>query len=176
MLNRFSSQILLILFLVFSALPIWAQSGVGQVEQFQKLQEQLPVEKRFETYFEGLKKNPRDPQLHLALGNIYLERNLLELARESFKRVLILDKSLGAAHFGLSRLYRKKKLKALEVYEMEQAVATNPKNGEYRYELAVIYMEPESFDFKKAKAQYKALEKMEHPLAPKLFQYLELDK
>lgn len=175
MLNRISIQILFTLLLCFSVGPAWAQSGVGQVEQFQKLQEQMPVEKRFETYFEGLKKNPRDPKLHLALGNIYLERDLLELARESFKRVLILDKTLAEAHFGLSRLYRKKKIKALEVYEMEQAVATDPKKGEYRYELAVIYMEPESFDFKKAKAQYKALKKMEHPLAPKLFQYLELE-
>ncbi len=152
-----------------------AQSGIGQVEQFQKLQEQQVVDNRFMDYFQALAKNPRDPKLHLALAQVYLERDLLELSQESFQRALILDSQLAAAHYGLSKLYRKKKLKAHEVYEMEQAVATAPENGEYRYDLAVLYMEPDSFDFKKAKSQYKALQKMESPLATKLGKYLELE-
>lgn len=173
--KNLSVNLILIMVLGLAPAALQAQSGIGQVEQFQKLQEQQNVDKRFATYFQGLTQNPRDPQLHLALAQIYLERDLLELAQESFQRALTLDKKLGVAHFGLSRLYRKKKLKAREVYEMEQAVATEPNNGEYRYELAVIYMEPESFDFKKAKNQYKALQKMESPLAPKLGKYLELE-
>lgn len=155
--------------------PSYAQTGgIGQVKQFEKLREQQAGDTRFADLFAEIQKSPRNPQTHLALAQTYLEKGLLELAQESFYRVLKLDSKLAVAHFGLSKVYRKKKIKTLEVSELEAAVAQAPDNDQYRYELGVVYMEPDTFDYKKAKKQYKALVKMESPLAAKLAQILEL--
>lgn len=156
--------------------PIYAQTGgIDQVKQFEKLREQQAGDTRFADLFAEIQKSPRNPQTHLALAQTYLEKGLLELAQESFHRVLKLDSKLAVAHFGLSKVYRKKKIKKLEVLELETAVAQAPDNDQYRYELGVVYMEPDTFDYKKAKKQYKALKKMESPLASKLAQLLEID-
>lgn len=160
--------------LFFRAIPIFA-AEVGKVRQLQELQEQQPVDTRFSDYFDKLRKSPKDPKLHLALAEVYLERDLLELAMISFRRALALDAGLAKAHQGLSKVYRKKGLKALEVMEMEKAVEGAPDNEEFRYQLGVLYMEPESFDYKKAKKQYKALKKMNSPLAPKLGTLMQID-
>jgi len=153
----------------------YAQSA-GQAKQMQKLQEQQSVDTRFADYFSRLKKAPRDPQAHLALAQVYLERDLFELAAVSFQRALKLNPQLASAHFGLSKTYRKKKLKKLEVLELENAVAIEPTNDHYLYELGVVYMEPESFDYKKAKKQYKALKKLQSPKADKLGTLMKIDE
>ena len=153
-----------------------AQSGgIEQVKQYEKLREQQAGDTKFADLFAEIQKNPRNPQTHLALAQTYLAKDLLELAQESFRRVLKLDSKLAVAHFGLSKVYRKKKIKKLEVLELEMAVAKAPRNDQYLYELGVVYMEPATFDYKKAKKQYKALKKMESPLASKLAQLLEIE-
>jgi len=167
---------LLIGFLVFASAPLWAQTGgIGQVEQFQKLQEQQTVDTRFADYYSRLKQNPKDPQIHLALGQAYLDKSLTDMAILSFERALEFDPNLAAAHFGLSKTYRKKKVKIWEVYQLERAVAVAKSNDQYIYELGVLYMEPQSYDYDKAKKQFKTLKKMESPLAQKLGQLMELN-
>lgn len=157
-------------------IPIWAQTGgIGQVEQFQKLQEQQPVDTRFADYYAQLQKTPKDPRIHLALGQAYLEKGLPELAIQSFQRALRFDPDLAAAHYGLSKSYRRKKLKDWEVIELEKAVAAAKTNDQYIYELGVVYMEPESYDYGKAKKQFKTLKKMESPLAQKLGRLMDLE-
>ncbi len=153
---------------------VWA-AEIDQVKQFEQFQGQKKSDTRFADYFQALQKNPRDPQTHLQLAQLYLEQNLLELAAESFRRVLILDSNMAQAHVGLSHLYRKKKLKALEVGELELAVQVAPQDPKIRYEMGVLYMEPESFNYKKAKEQYKALMKMQSPLGADLGRLMQID-
>lgn len=150
-------------------------SELEQVKQFEQLQQQKKSDSRFADFFEALQKSPRDPQVHLQLAQLYLEQNLLELAAESFRCALILNPRLAEAHVGLSHLYRKKRLKALEVKEMETAVQVAPEAPRIRFEMGVLYMEPESFDYKKAKAQYKALQKLASPLAVDLARLMQID-
>lgn len=143
-------------------------SGVGQIEQFEKLQAQRPADKRFSQFYQKLQQNPRSASTHLALAELYFSQRLFELAQESFRRALILDKSLARAHYGLAQVYRQKQLKPLEVYELEQAVQVAPHEDRYRYQLGVVLMEPATYDYKGAKRQYKELQKMNSPLAAKL--------
>jgi cytochrome c-type biogenesis protein CcmH/NrfG len=162
--------------LVFSAgVPYSQATETGEAQQMQQLQEEQPVDGRFADYFNKLQQSPKDPALHIALAEVYLERNLLEMALTSFRRALIFDPTSARAHFGLSRLYRKKELKKVELEEMQVAVQLAPDNNEYRYELGVLYMEPANFDYKKAKDQYKALKNNASPLAEKLAALMQLD-
>jgi tetratricopeptide (TPR) repeat protein len=149
--------------------------GVGQVEQFQQLQEQQAVDTRFADYFQRLQQNPKDVQAHLALGQACLDKGLFEMAIVSFGRALEFDPTLAAAHYGLSKTYRKKKIKTSEVIELEKAVAVAPSNHQYIYELGVVYMEPESYNYDKAKKQFKELKKQQSPLAARLGQLMELE-
>ena len=171
---RSSGLILLWLLLLVPSFA-WAQSGVGQVEQFQKLQEQQPVDTRFSQFYQQLQSDPTNANTHLALGKAYLDKGLYEMAIISFERALQFSPQLAAAHYGLSKTYRKKKNKNWEVLELEKAVATAPTNDQYIYELGVLYMEPESYDYDKAKKQFKELKKQQSPLAIKLGQLMELE-
>lgn len=172
--ERFAILLLLAFFLTSS--PAEAQTGgIGQVEQFQKLHEQQTVDTRFADYFQKLQSDPKNPQVHLALGQACLEKGLFEMAVTSFERAIEFDPKLAAAHYGLSKTYRKKKVKNWEVLELEKAVALAPANDQYIYELGVIYMEPKSYDYDKAKKQFKELKKRQSPLAPKLGQLMELE-
>jgi superkiller protein 3 len=153
----------------------WTQSGVEQVEQLQKLQEQQSVDPRFANFYQQLQSNPTNAQTHLALGQAYLEKGLYELAIASFERALQFDPKLAGAHYGLSKTYRKKKIKNWEVIELERAVATAPSNDQYIYDLGVVLMEPQSYDYDKAKKQFKELKKLQSPLATKLGQLMELE-
>lgn len=150
-------------------------SETGQARQFQALQDQQAADSRFADFFSQLKKSPKDARIHFGLAQVYLEKGLLELAKESFLRALMLEKGMAKAHRGLSQVYRKKNIKSWEVYEMETVVALAPERDQYRYELAVLYMEPDTFDYKKAKKQYKILKKKESPLAVKLAKIMQIE-
>ncbi len=163
-------------FLFFFVSAPCLATEASQVEQMQQLQEQIAVDPRFADYFEKIKQNPKDPQIHLALAQTYYERNLFELAIAAFQRALSFDASLAKAHEGLSHVYRKKKLKKLELMEMENAVLKDSENPDLRYQLAVLYMEPENFDYKKAEKQYNFLKKIESPLALKLEGIMQIER
>lgn len=149
--------------------PLWGQaSETAIVKQEVQLQQQGPADTQIADYFEQLRANPNDPQVHLKLGEVYLERSLYELAISSFRQALRLQPHFAPAHAGLSKVFRKKKLPALELAEMEAAVADAPDDMELRFKLGVLYMEPEHFDYKKAKQQLDALKKAQSPLAAQL--------
>ncbi len=139
-----------------------------EAQQFQKLQEQGPADTKIMDYYEKLKVSPKDPQIHLALAQLFLERQLYELAIASFRRALSFQPNFASAHIGLSQAYRKKGLPELEISEMEAASQDDPNNLEIRFQLGVLYMEPAHFDYKKAKKQYDFLKKLQSPLADQL--------
>lgn len=155
-------------------LPVFAQSSeTGLVQQMQQLQEQLPTESKYADFYDKIKANPKDPQLHLQLAKLYLEHQLFELAITSFRQALNLQPGLAEAHVGLSQVFRKKGLKGWELFEMAEALRLDPGNSENIYRLGVLYMEPANFDYKKADRQYKALQKMESPLTAQLGQLMQ---
>jgi tetratricopeptide (TPR) repeat protein len=150
-------------------LSVFGQAGeTGVVRQMQQLQEQAPADTKFADYFERLKINPKDSLIHLQLGQLYLERELLELAITSFRQALQYQPNMAQAHVGLSQVFRKKGLKPLELAEMEEAVRLDPNDAQIHYSLGVLYMEPTNFDYKKAEREFKTLEKMQSPLTEKL--------
>ncbi len=148
---------------------LWGQaSETAIVKQEVQLQQQGPADTQIADYFEQLKANPNDPQVHLKLGELYFERKLYELAISSFQQALRLQPHFAAAHADLSKAFRKKKLPVLELSEMEAAVADDPDDMQLRFKLGVLYMEPEHFDYKKAKQQLDVLKKAQSPLAAQL--------
>ncbi|MFO1462908.1 MAG: tetratricopeptide repeat protein [bacterium] len=157
--------------LVVCLLPLQASAQAGEtaiVKQAVQLQQEAPADTRIADIFEELKANPTDPLIHVKLGDVYYERALYELAISSYRQALRLRPALASAHLGLSQVFRKKKLPALELAEMEAAVAAAPEDPNLRFKLGILYMEPEHFDYKKAKKQLDALKKAESPLAAQL--------
>ena len=146
---------------------------VGQTVQ---VQQETPADTRIADYYEQLKANPKDPKLHLKLGEIYLERGLYELAIVSFQQALAFQSKFPQAHLGLSQVFRKKKLPQLELAEMETAVAEAPDDAALRLRLGILYMEPQHFNYKKAKTAFQALQKMGSPLASELGAKMGLEK
>jgi len=143
-------------------------SETAIVQQAVQLQQETPADTRIMDYFEQMKANPTDSAIHVKLGDIYYERALYELAINSYRHALELQPKTASAHLGLSQVFRKKKLRALELVEMEAAVADAPEDPALLLKLGVLYMEPEHFDYKKAKKQYEALKKLQSPLAAQL--------
>jgi Cytochrome c biogenesis factor len=165
-----------IIYIAIAFLPFVAHAQgteTGQIRQMQQLQEQLPAETKFADLYDQLKANPKDPQLHLQLGHLYLEHRLFELSRSAFNRALQFQPGFAAAHAGLSQLFRQQGLKDREVLELVEAARLEPGNGDYLYRLGVLYMEPATFNYKMAEQQYKALQKMASPLALKLGQLMQ---
>ncbi len=154
--------------LTLSPRALAQSSETAIIQQMQQLQNQGPADTRIADYFEKLKAAPRDPEIHFQLGEIYLERSLFELAIAAFRRALEFQSSFPKAHVGLSKVFRKKGLKALELQEMAAAVAQSPSDPQLRLALGVLYMEPENFDYNQAKKQYKELKKLQSPLADEL--------
>ncbi|MCE9624202.1 MAG: tetratricopeptide repeat protein [Deltaproteobacteria bacterium] len=143
-------------------------SETAIVQQAVQLQQEAPTDTRIMDYFEQMKANPTDPAIHVKLGDIYYERALYELAISSYRHALELQPNTASAHLGLSLVFRKKKLPALEIAEMEAAVADAPQDPALLFKFGNLCMEPEHFDYKKAKKQYEALKKLQSPLAAQL--------
>jgi len=154
----------------------WGQaSETAIVKQAVQLQQESPADTQIADYFEQLKANPNDAQIHVKLGELYFERTLYELAISSFQQALRLQPHLASAHVGLSRVFRKKKLPEWELSEMEAAVADAPEDLSLRLKLGTLYMEPEHFEYKKAKQQFEVLKKAQSPLAAELGAKMGLD-
>lgn len=151
--------------------PVLAGAQAGEtsiVKQAVQIQAETPADTRIADFFEQMKANPNDPGIHVKLGDIYLERELYELAIQSYRHALSLQPKVAEAHLGLSRVFRKKKMPAIELAEMEAAVLDAPDNADLHLKLGILYMEPEHFDYKKAKKQLDLLKKAESPLASQL--------
>ncbi len=73
------------------------------------------------------------------LGNIFLELNRLEEAKESFSAVLAIDKNNPAAHYGLGQLAASKRNYAEAVDHFGQTLAQVPGANRVHYSLAMAY-------------------------------------
>jgi len=168
--------LLLISALAFFPAQAWAQaSETAIVQQAVQLQQETPADTRIADLYEQLKASPKDPQTHLKLGEVYSERGLYPVAIISFRQALVFQPKLAAAHVGLSKIFRKQKQNAWEISEMVAAVEAEPENADLRLKLGTLYMEPQHFDYDKAKKQFQALKKMNSPLALELGTKMGLD-
>lgn len=150
-------------------------SETAIVQQAVQVQQETPADTRIADLYDQLKASPKDPQVHLKLGEVYLERSLYPMAIISFRYALVLQPNLAAAHVGLSKVFRKQKQNAWEISEMAKAVEAEPDNADLRLLLGTRYMEPQHFDYDKAKKQFQALKKMNSPLALELGTKMGLD-
>jgi tetratricopeptide (TPR) repeat protein len=73
------------------------------------------------------------------LGNIFLELNRLEDARESFSAALEIDKNNPAAHYGLGQVAISKRSYAEAVDHFEKTLAQVPDANRVHYSLAMAY-------------------------------------
>jgi tetratricopeptide (TPR) repeat protein len=73
------------------------------------------------------------------LGNIFLELNRLEDARESFSAALEIDKNNPAAHYGLGQVAVSKRSYAEAVDHFEKTLAQVPDANRVHYSLAMAY-------------------------------------
>lgn len=160
---------------LFPTLVLGQASETAIVQQAVQLQQETPADTRIADFFEQMKANPNDPAIHVKLGDIYYERALYELAINAYRHALELQPKLAPAHLGLSLVFRKKKIPALELVEMESAVGDSPEDPALRLKLGTLYMEPAHFNYKKAKKQFEALKKMQSPLALELGAKMGLD-
>jgi uncharacterized protein HemY len=161
--------------LLFPAQLFAQASETAIIQQAVQIQQDTPADTRIADLFEQLKASPKDPQVHLKLGEVYLERSLYQLAIISFRQALVFQPKLAPAHVGLSKVFRKQKQNAWEVAEMAKAVEDEPENAQLRLKLGTLYMEPQHFDYDKAKKQFQALKKLNSPLALELGAKMGLD-
>jgi len=73
------------------------------------------------------------------LGNIFLELNRLDEARESFSAALEIDKNNAAAHYGLGQVAASKRNYAEAVDHFEKTLAQVPGANRVHYSLAMAY-------------------------------------
>jgi len=73
------------------------------------------------------------------LGNIFLELNRLEDARESFSAALEIDKNNPAAHYGIGQVAVSKRNYAEAVDHFEKTLAQVPDANRVHYSLAMAY-------------------------------------
>lgn len=150
-------------------------SEYDQIRQMEALKKQEKGDTVFAEIIEKLSQSPKDFSLHYKMAQAYRQRGLLELAQVSCERVLKLKPTHAWAHVGLSLIFRQKKEDAWELYHLQQAAIKAPMDDKIRFKLGRLYMEPKAFDYKKAKKEYKALQKMQSPLASKLGRVMELE-
>lgn len=154
-----------ILCVLFLPICSFAQTSEGQIlKQYGELQDQTAVDSSFAEFITELTLDPNNPAIHLKLADLYYKHGMYELAIVSYRRVLQFNPQSAVSHHGLSLVFRKKSMKAYELSEMETAVSLDPLNPQLVYELGVLYMEPETYDYKKAKKTYQALVKLNSPL------------
>lgn len=73
------------------------------------------------------------------LGNIFLDLNRLDEAKESFKEALEIDSNNPAAHYGLGQVALSARSYAEAIQHFEQALAQVPNANRLHYSLAMAY-------------------------------------
>jgi tetratricopeptide (TPR) repeat protein len=97
---------------------------------------------------DGLRFDPKEPQLHYRMGVLLLarsersvpdslhKRNELKLAQEHFSRSIELSPSLGKAHFGLARALQRNGEVGQAIIHYEEALRLGPRSVALLRELA----------------------------------------
>ncbi|MCB1214005.1 MAG: hypothetical protein KDK66_00885 [Deltaproteobacteria bacterium] len=165
-----------LLIILILAWPFFSQAReIDQIKQIESFKGQVQADTQLSDLIEALGKTPKNPGLHFKLAEAYRERGLLDLARVSYERTLKLKPHYPWAHVGLSLVFREKGEAPWELYHLRQAALQAPEDDQIRFKLGRLYMESKVFDYKKAKQEYKALKKMNSPLATQLGKVMELE-
>ena len=90
-------------------------------------------------YEENSRKSPRSSMLALALGNIYMEKNLDERAEEEFLRAIRLKPDFPEAHNNLAIIYKGRNELARALAEIKKALRYNPRYHEALNNMGRIY-------------------------------------
>jgi tetratricopeptide (TPR) repeat protein len=89
-------------------------------------------------YNEAARQAPKDPRVHVALGNLYVFEHKPDQAQLEFMKVIELDPANPAAHVALGNLYLDQQQPSLAEEQYRAACALAPANAGYRLELAEV--------------------------------------
>ncbi len=119
--------------------PAYNELG-RRIHQMETFGYQTPIEnKRPEDYYlKALSINDELMSALSNLANIYTETNKSEEAVELTKQMLEINPNNAEAHFSLGYIYRYAGMNNESIYEMEKAIALDPKNPGFR-SLGVSY-------------------------------------
>jgi tetratricopeptide (TPR) repeat protein len=88
-----------------------------------------------QAYTEAAKQAPKDPRVHIALGNLYVFEHKPDQAQLEFMKVIELDPGNPAAHVALGNLYFDQQQFSLAEEQYRAACALAPANADYRLQL-----------------------------------------
>lgn len=113
--------------------PAYNELG-RRIHQMETFGYQKPIEnKRPENYYlKALSINNELMSALSNLANLYTETNRTEEAVELTKKMLEINPNNAEAHFSLGYIYRYAGMNRESIYEMEKAVALDPKNPRFR--------------------------------------------
>jgi tetratricopeptide (TPR) repeat protein len=98
-------------------------------------------------------KNPSSHFAHNNLGNVYLSKDLLDLAIEQYKMALSLRPSYAEAHYNLGNAYSSKGLFDMAIEQYRTALMLKPNNAEAHFNLGLRYIDIGSLDM--ARTEFK---------------------
>jgi tetratricopeptide (TPR) repeat protein len=86
-------------------------------------------------YSEAARQAPKDPRVHVALGNLYVLEHKPDQAQLEFMKVIELSPSNPAAHVALGNLYLDQQQPSLAEEQYRAACALTPAIASYRLQL-----------------------------------------
>ncbi len=86
-------------------------------------------------YTEAARQAPKDPRVHVALGNLYVLEHKPDQAQLEFMKVIELDAGNPAAHIALGNLYLDQQQPSLAEEQYRAACALAPARASYRLQL-----------------------------------------
>ncbi len=112
-----------------------AYRGMGDLYRVKELWKDA-----IESYKEALSKKPRDPHLHVLLGESYLKSDEVDLAMESFQTATRLTSQNPRAYEGLGDAYFKKGLTDQGISVIKRAVILAPDNSGLYVKMGEAYL------------------------------------
>ncbi|WDT77156.1 MAG: tetratricopeptide repeat protein [Candidatus Manganitrophus sp.] len=112
-----------------------AYRGVGDLYRVKELWSDA-----IKSYREALSKKPRDPNLHVLLGESYLKNEEADLALESFQAAIRLTSQSARAYEGLADVYFKKGSTDEGISAIKRALVLSPENIGLYVKLGEAYL------------------------------------
>lgn len=112
-----------------------AYRGVGDLYRIKELWKDA-----IQSYKEALSKKPRDPNLHILLGESYFKNEEVDLALESFQAAIRLTSQSARAYEGLADVYFKKGLTDQGISAIKRAAVLAPDNIGLYVKLGEAYL------------------------------------
>jgi tetratricopeptide (TPR) repeat protein len=129
---------------VISAVPVGGMAeDVAQIHFFHALKakeegDYLEAERLFRR---AVNLEPQNPDYHFELGNLYIERKYLELARREFEQAVMIAPHHLAAHFNLGLVYRDRGLMSEARDEFRKVLELDPANTKAQLQIGYTYQE-----------------------------------